>query len=412
MSIRIKCTCGARLKAPDGSVGKSVRCSVCGNAVFVPGARAGSAVQTANAELEAWIRVVCKCGKVIKSPPEWAGKIGHCPRCGVEQVMPTAEQTNVRGEHEATVIKEQAEGPKPLKSLAKPAAAALRPPPKPQPRPQAEPAGLERDYVAEAEDARNREKHLGGQSLNSSGLIDLTGKEEVLIVDGVPPAIWDAKLAQRAAALKSGTAKQTDHYHSAVTEQDSDGGRRVGGDLLRSPAAILTLGVVILLTACYFLYHQFSEKTSADVWSSVASNVYYFDLDKGTLFEHSDSDPPPIMAPSQTEGTPRGVRAYVFSCGPCTTTGSIFVGYLETFDPKTDAGAHFKRFREILATNGPAADAAAEQNLAQAGRLLSTADGKIWIAANSTGGQRIIEEVAKSCPDGSVPNPCPPFSNK
>ena len=43
--------------------------------------------QLQESEVQAWIRVVCKCGKVIKYHSEWAGEKAHCPRCGVENII-------------------------------------------------------------------------------------------------------------------------------------------------------------------------------------------------------------------------------------------------------------------------------------------------------------------------------------
>lgn len=269
MSIRIKCVCGARLKAPDDCLGKSVRCSVCGSGVYIPGAKASDVVHMANKEVQAWIRIECQCGKVIKSPPEWAGKQGNCPRCGTENVMPTAEPSNVRGEHEVERIEEQVEGPKPLKSMVRPAPAPgptplavaqakaqpprpppPRPLPRPHPTPVAEPNGLVRDYEAEEEDAKKYVKYVEEHALRKSGLLDLTGREDVKIVDGVAPAVWDAKLAQRAKAKKAGPESQRDFYVKNADQSESKGGSK---KLL----IVLTIVAVVLAVAIFFLLRSF-----------------------------------------------------------------------------------------------------------------------------------------------------------
>ena len=86
-NIRIKCSCGSRLKAPGSAAGGQIRCWHCGVKLTVPGRPAPAAglgpdeLSFVLDQAKPWIRVTCECGKTIKSPPDWVGKQGTCPRC-------------------------------------------------------------------------------------------------------------------------------------------------------------------------------------------------------------------------------------------------------------------------------------------------------------------------------------------
>ena len=88
-NIRLKCSCGARLKVPDSVAGGKIRCWQCGAKLDVPGV-AGSKTDELVLPEEfqtPWIRITCECGKTIKAPPDWVGKQGQCPRCNREMMM-------------------------------------------------------------------------------------------------------------------------------------------------------------------------------------------------------------------------------------------------------------------------------------------------------------------------------------
>ena len=91
--IKIKCTCGTKLKASDSVAGKRVTCSVCKKMLYVPRIENPEKTLLASEDASGWIRVKCACGQVIKAPMEWAGKTGTCPRCGADVVMPKPERT-------------------------------------------------------------------------------------------------------------------------------------------------------------------------------------------------------------------------------------------------------------------------------------------------------------------------------
>ena len=94
-TVRVKCVCGARLRLPDSVRGSEVRCWHCGKKVMVPNAAGSSsggstivATPGRGVQDDEWIRVTCKCGKIVKAPPDCAGKKGECPRCQREVLLP------------------------------------------------------------------------------------------------------------------------------------------------------------------------------------------------------------------------------------------------------------------------------------------------------------------------------------
>lgn len=75
------------------------------------------------------------------------------------------------------------------------------------------------------------------------------------------------------------------------------------------------------------------------------SGAYFYDMGSGTIFANSNSEPPPIPAPSGPyQGEFGGVRAYIYTCGECVdyhgmtvdevkAEGGI-IAWLETFNPE------------------------------------------------------------------------------
>ncbi len=98
--IRVRCgVCNARLKVPEAVCGGVIRCHHCKAKILVPSqsVQGTKTIQLRTSEAgfdvkeQPWLRVQCDCGKVIKAPIEWAGKVGHCPRCGKAHKMPPAD---------------------------------------------------------------------------------------------------------------------------------------------------------------------------------------------------------------------------------------------------------------------------------------------------------------------------------
>lgn len=231
MSIRIRCVCGARLKAPEKYAGMSVRCSICGIAIFLPATKPDETLVRANEEIQAWIRVECECGKVIKVPPEWAGKKGHCPRCGAKHTMPTTVPSGATGIYEVHEVVENpdaksADPSSRVRDFRKAQAAAK----------------TADDDGGEVEPSKEALDNFAQSLSNESGLLNVEPQEDVKIVDGVAPAIWDAKRDQRAKAIKAGPETQADQY-----VQNTDSSHLNAGAIFRRfPAASIILGLLLL----------------------------------------------------------------------------------------------------------------------------------------------------------------------
>jgi len=91
--IRFMCSCGKRLKVPAAFVGKIARCPQCQKRLTIPGKRPAApeaAPPQAQKPKEQFIRFVCPCGKRIKVPTKFAGKSGRCPRCQSQLKIPDA----------------------------------------------------------------------------------------------------------------------------------------------------------------------------------------------------------------------------------------------------------------------------------------------------------------------------------
>jgi hypothetical protein len=243
-------------------MGRSVRCSVCGNAVFVPAAKTPVGAQLANQEVQAWIRVPCECGKIIKVPPQWAGKRGHCPRCGVEKTMPLTLPSYSAGEHDSQTLSDPNDQSAldftPVTAVEPTAPPRLtRPLPKPQPRDEIVP---EDEVFIGNDESGMIDEFAVSQIVRKSGLLDLTGAEEVAIVDGVAPALWAAKRWQRAEAIKAGTTAQKEEYvRRTFTERVIRARRRIDTLLYRNPGATIAVSLAVLFCSGLFLYHSLHD---------------------------------------------------------------------------------------------------------------------------------------------------------
>jgi hypothetical protein len=82
--MRIRCSCGKKLKVPAASAGKTAQCPQCQKRFKIPQKRPVGP-QTMPAEpqkpKEPFIRFACSCGKRLKVPADLAGKSGRCPQC-------------------------------------------------------------------------------------------------------------------------------------------------------------------------------------------------------------------------------------------------------------------------------------------------------------------------------------------
>jgi hypothetical protein len=368
LSIRIKCTCGTRLKVPDTYSGKSVRCSVCSETVFVPTPTTTGIAIPANQETAAWIRVECKCGKSIKAPAEWAGKSGNCPRCGEEVIMPFPD------------------------SIAKALGGGETPTPQPKPGP-----------------TTAQDKLVPGQNLKLSGLIDLTNREEVKIIDGLAPAVRAGRRDQRAKNMASSTGKQVRYYkQSSMFERLSSYRFTWMPFIYHHPATTIIVSLLIISLCGWFMDKQFTEKKEEPIpqFFTPPEMVYFYDVDNAEVFTHTLADPPPVRTPKQAaeDPEPKGVRAFIYSCGQCTPD-KWFIAYVERFNATAqDAWQRRIEARHLADVPSPAEDIPA----AKLGRFVATLEDKHFVAVTSEESKDILKRATANCPDGNKPVECFP----
>lgn len=173
--------------------------------------------------------------------------------------------------------------------------------------------------------------------------------------------------------------------------------------LNNSPAAIAVV-IAVLSTALVVIY---LNRPGAGVASS---ERFYFDLNTQRLFIGPGDAMPPIESPSwPANGEPAGVRAHVFACGRCPSDlaglsaaevkeRGALVHHLETFTPE----AH----RAAARDPEDAAEASAQFEAMEAGRMVRRPDAQDWLQAESDAGLEVT--VVAPCPDGGSPRRCRP----
>jgi hypothetical protein len=412
-----------------------VRCSVCGSAVFVPNKRTPGKAIIANEEVEAWIRTSCGCGKVIKVPPEWGGRTGQCPRCFAEVIMPRPVVIESTGEHEATEVLE-ADPPSPANAgplepwkgttpvpNPNPQPARQRdeqevnerpdrplPSPKPKPMPglthvsATASSGSSIDLNAPVVKVRKHSSKPAvnpdasaptpSRSLTHSGLLDLTNREQVPIVDGFAANTWSALRDQR--------------FRQVVGSSPGNIVRFVGRAFAHSfrtrPMAPLSVGVIFIAAVAAM---GFAFRPPAPVLArpdDPPHDVYYYDLQTGDVFSHINSDLSPIVTPWQQPGsTPRGVRAYIYTCGHCVSN-EWDIMFVETYSPPA-------REAWVRHNSGGKADASGAPPSATAGRMIADPKKQQWVSITDAGAREFIERPAtRACAEGKYPRRCIPPS--
>jgi hypothetical protein len=126
---------------------------------------------------------------------------------------------------------------------------------------------------------------------------------------------------------------------------------------------------------------------------------WYYDLNTDELFVAEKGLQPPIEAPSGPlpSGKPAGVRAYVLSYVYEPNESQRFVAFLETMAPP-----------EMLAKWPKRRDSNSAAKKWGKGRLIRKIDGEVWIPADSTLGQQLLEEAFAPNKDGERPTYCRP----
>ena len=186
-------------------------------------------------------------------------------------------------------------------------------------------------------------------------------------------------------------------------------------------SALITIGaVLVLIGALYAIIRQ--------QWGSTASykpiDVYYYDmsLTSGTemerLFAGKSNEFPPIDAPSHAktpDGSPTGVRAWVFSCGDCSDKSKWFIGFLETYtkDAKEAMLEMTKTPPAATAAAGPPPmPTGAEMMARENGHLISIPGEDKWVPYSGPDGLGLIQRAQSRCGSeaGQRAVPCYPNS--
>jgi hypothetical protein len=185
-------------------------------------------------------------------------------------------------------------------------------------------------------------------------------------------------------------------------------------------SALITIGaVLILIGALYAIIRQ--QWGGGGTYKPI--DVYYYDMSitSGTemdrLFPGKSNDFPPIEAPSKAkapDGSPTGVRAWVFSCGDCSDKSKWFIGFLETYT-KEAKDAMVEITKPPAAGGAPAPPpmpTGAEMMAREQGHLISIPGEDKWVPYSGPQGLELIQRAQGKC--GAEPGtravPCYPNS--
>ncbi|MCX5659769.1 MAG: hypothetical protein NTW19_08620 [Planctomycetota bacterium] len=179
---------------------------------------------------------------------------------------------------------------------------------------------------------------------------------------------------------------------------------------LLSPAgrrSMLMLGVFFALIAATVFVYLFTRPAPM-ITTDTPRPVWFYDLADGKLFVKSSTLVPPIAAPSgkvMPDGSPMGVRAYIFSCGSCTDPQARYIGMLERYSPDVQM---------ILQKPPPDREGEPPTDLtavAARGHFIAKPDkaGSVaWHDWASSEGRTILEESNHECSNGQLPSQCLP----
>jgi len=175
--------------------------------------------------------------------------------------------------------------------------------------------------------------------------------------------------------------------------------------------------MAVLFTAtsfCIIMMWLGSNKTGP-----VTRPLWFYDLGSKQLFIASSKLVPPIDAPSGplSDGSPAGVRAYVFTCGDCADPDKRFIGWLERnttqnenqIDPRTSPRTS-PRTAQSTANSSPddIPRPIRTRGYSRSSRQIRSINDDTWVAANSSQGFKIRRAVHTRCTSGSPVKQCYP----
>lgn len=168
--------------------------------------------------------------------------------------------------------------------------------------------------------------------------------------------------------------------------------------MLYGSIAVISICIIVMI---YVLF--FSTDPPPPDGRPQVDKIYYFDLTTNKLFAGEPQLTPPIPAPDQPAGAPKGVRAYVYACEDCA---EHWIGWLERYKPKAKA----------LMENEPVGGYnAAQHTIIKQGREVRAETGtdKDWVSAGTQQALDLKNKALKGrCPDRKRPKSCHPSVNK
>jgi hypothetical protein len=190
--------------------------------------------------------------------------------------------------------------------------------------------------------------------------------------------------------------------------------RQVREWLNKNSAVVTIAAVVLLILSLAFIIMNISGPPRP---RERVIPVYFYDLNTNQLFVGQSDQVPPIYAPSQPDkqGIPKGVRAFVYSCGECDDESERFIAYLEMYTPEAKA-ARERMQRIVRGEEQPPGDMgegsaeAAEMQMYEMweqGRLMRLLNDDNWVPAMSEEAMQMLQHLERMC-DGTVPKHCLP----
>ena len=164
-------------------------------------------------------------------------------------------------------------------------------------------------------------------------------------------------------------------------------------EFLNNNSAVVTIIAVVILVISLgiIILNNRGGRTNRIV------DVYFYDLNDGSLFTAPSNSIAPIDAPSGPyNGKPGGMRAYVFACGDCDDESSRFIGWIERYTPEA---------KQALSGDSP--DYAAYEFYETGQLIKGLEEGDPWVPANGERGYAVMERISARCPGGGV-TPCYP----
>ena len=172
---------------------------------------------------------------------------------------------------------------------------------------------------------------------------------------------------------------------------------------------IIAAAVLVLVASVLMIVRQ----ARGPQLPPMPTHEWFYDLNSQKLFSVPIGKTPPIDAPSGPgrDGTPAGVRAYVYSCGTCSES-ERFIGYLESYPPQVKQRIE-QREAQMRAGQPPEipsspADVDLDMDIRTGlASVVRRPDQPEWVSIRSDAGKKLISEALQRC-GGKPPTACPP----